>query len=348
MGHPVIFNDTPFNFEYLVTTDEKFNPLLVGIVKAAFRINPNGRLTPLKEQLPLKFGGEFFGKPEASAYKYEPECTPLKLNTDIVLIGTAIPPQVDLPFFDCGIQVANNSSILRVFGKRQWQQNEDQCFIQRLDVAKPIQLDYAYAFGGMDVSLKTDFGHPFEERNPVGIGFHHKDSEFKAGAELPLIECPKQLIENYHDIPEPAGVGFICGHWLQRRQYAGTYDEQWDLSRKPLLPTDFNRLFHNAASPALIANGYLQGSEPVSIINVGQRKLMFHLPGLHTPVIEVEINHNKKKLSTALDTVIINTDNMTLELFYRVSKRLNRGAHDIQSLRAVVPGLNKENIALVD
>lgn len=348
MPHPTITNDTPFHFEHLIMQDENLRPLFVGVLKATFRIHPTGQITPLKEQPGLNLEGEFFGDPETTGYKYEPECAPVKLNTDIVLIGKAIPPQPDMNSFDCGIQVGHYAKILRVFGKRQWQQVENsQPFIQQLEAAQPTVLDYANAFGGKDDSIETEFGHPFDERNPVGQGYHHPDAEFKPEALLPLIENPKQLIESFHDTPEPAGVSFVGPHWLARRQFAGTYDEQWQNNRSPLLPEDFNRLFHNAASPGLVANGYLQGNETVSIVNVGQQKLIFRLPAMQQPKMLLKLEQKDHILPLQLDTIITDTDEMILSLIYRCHYILQRGAHDVKSLAVKVPGVKVESLAVV-
>ncbi|NRB42255.1 MAG: DUF2169 domain-containing protein [Pseudomonadales bacterium] len=348
MPHPTITNGTPFHFEHLIMQDENLRPLFVGVLKATFRIHPTGQLTPLKEQPGLNVEGEFFGEPETTGYKYEPECAPVKLNTDIVLIGKAIPPQPDMHFFDCGIQVGNYSKIVRIFGKRQWQQtDEGGQFIQQLEPAQATELDYANAFGGKDESLETEFGHPFDERNPIGLGYHHPDSEFQAEAALPLIENPKQLIESFHDTPEPAGVSFVGPHWLQRRQYAGTYDEQWEQNRSPLLPKDFNRQFHNAASPGLITSVYLPGNETVSLVNVGQQKLIFKLPAMQQPKMLLELEHEDHILPLQLDTVITNADEMILSLIYRCHYVLQRGAHDVHALSVKVPGISVESLAVV-
>ena len=67
----------------------------------------------------------------------------------------------------------------------------------------------------------------------------------------------------------------------RRRQYAGTYDANWRQQHFPLLPGDFDLRFFNAAAPELVADGYLQGGERVTLVNVSpQGKQEFFLPAL--------------------------------------------------------------------
>jgi len=52
MAHPEINNQTPFHFEPLFLQNEEMRPLFVGLIKAAFRIQPDhiGPVIPLKKR----------------------------------------------------------------------------------------------------------------------------------------------------------------------------------------------------------------------------------------------------------------------------------------------------------
>ena len=86
---PDVKNLTPFAFEPAFLADEHGTPLFVPIIKATYVIAANGRLVPAEEQAPVNFGGEFWGNPDASSYKLEPECAFMKPATDVVLLGHA-------------------------------------------------------------------------------------------------------------------------------------------------------------------------------------------------------------------------------------------------------------------
>ena len=342
MGHAKIKNTTPFHFEPLFLQDEEMRPLFVGLVKAAFRIQPDniGPVIPLREQVSAVLAGELYGDPEKSCYKYEPECTPFKINTDIVLIATARAPSQNMTEFDCGFRVGEYLQIARVFGDRFWQKNALGMSMSEPEIVTDMPVTFENAFGGVDTSIESKHGHPFEQRNPVGKGYHKNSKNCIENSPLPNIEDPNNLIKHYTDCPAPIGFGFTSPNWLPRRLLAGTYNEQWEKERSPKLPTDFNPLFFNASPQQLMSDGYLRGNESVQVYNASPwPKLKFSLPEITAPNIDVKLKNGKVlKLETVLDTVIVNTDDMLLFLHYRCRHTLNRGPHDVSEIEISISG----------
>lgn len=336
MGHANVNNTTPFHFEPLFLQDEEMRPLFVGLVKAAFRIQPDnmGPVIPMKKQIAPVLAGELYGEPEKSSYKYEPECVPFKLNTDIVLIATARAPNQNMTQFDCGFRVGDSIQIARIFGDRFWHKNALGMTMSTPEIVTEIPLIYENAFGGVDTSIESKHGHPFEQNNPVGKGYHKNSNNCIENSPLPNIEDPNHLITHYTDCPTPIGFGFTSPNWLPRRLLAGTYNKKWENERSPKLPADFNPLFFNASPQKLLVDGYLKGNEPVQVYNASPwPKLKFSLPDINAPSISVKLKNGKVlKLQTVLDTVIVNTDDMLLFLHYRCSHLLTRGAHDISEI----------------
>ncbi|NQY65730.1 MAG: DUF2169 domain-containing protein [Alteromonadaceae bacterium] len=331
-------------------------PQFVGLVKAAFRIQPGniGPVIPMREQIPAVLAGELYGDPEISSYKYEPECTHYKLNTDIVLIGTAKAPNENMTQFDCGFRVGQYTQIARIFGDRVWNKNVIGMYMSEPEVVTEMPLIFENAFGGVDTSVKIKNGelkngHPFEQKNPVGKGYHKNSKNCIPQAPLPNIEDPNNLINHYTDCPEPVGFGFTSPNWQPRSSLAGTYDEKWENARSPKLPTDFNPLFFNAATKKLMADGYLQGNEPVQVYNASPwPKLTFYLPDIAAPSINVKLKNGKSfLLNTVLDTVIVNTDDMLLFLHYRTRVNLKNGAHDVGEMEVNAADINNMELATV-
>jgi len=345
MAHPEINNKTLYHFEPLFLQDEELQPQFVGLVKAAFRIQPDdiGPVIPMKEQIPAVLAGEFNGEPDKSSYKYEPECTPFKLNTDIVFIGTAKAPNENMTQFDCGFRVGEYTKLARIFGNRVWFKDVVGLTISDPEIVTEMPLTYENSFGGFDTSIELKHGHPFEQRNPVGKGYHNNKNNSIPLSPLPNIEDPINLITNYTDCPAPVGFGFTSPNWLPRKLLSGTYDEKWEKTRSPKLPLDFNPLFFNAASQQMIAKGYLQGNELVHVYNASPwPKLMFKLPAISAPTINVkQKNGTSFLLNTVLDTVIVNTDEMLLFLYYRTRAKLNNGPHDVAQIDITVADVNK-------
>ena len=73
MGHPAIENRTKFEFAPLFLADERGQSLFVPVVKATYSLTPGGPPILAEKQLPVNPVGEFFGEPDQSSYKYEPE-----------------------------------------------------------------------------------------------------------------------------------------------------------------------------------------------------------------------------------------------------------------------------------
>lgn len=339
MGHPRVENATPLAFEPVFLNDEEGRPILVTLCKATFNLGDD-QLTLADEQLPPDFPGTPRGSPDESSYIYEPEIAFFKPSTDVVLIGSA--RSWGKQSVVVGIKVGQVQKIVKVFGDRYWVKQDGRVFATKPAPFEAIPLVYERAFGGWDKADKDEANWRYEPSNPVGVGFGDPLRFVEEGkVMMPNIEDPQHLIRHYRDRPPPAGLGFISPNWEPRVQYAGTYDEKWDKTRKPLLPDDFDRRFFNAASPGLIAPAYLRGDEDVMVVNASPvPKLKFNLPGIAPPVCTVGLNNGGiKELHTNLDTVIVNTDEMLVFLLWRSYIVIPSGPHDIATIDVTIAGV---------
>jgi hypothetical protein len=177
-----------------------------------------------------------------------------------------------------------------------------------------------------------------ESRNPVGTGFGKPLRRDGDRLRLPNVENPGNLITAYGDVVEPWGFGFISPEWQPRAAFAGTYDEAWEHGRKPMLPTDFDRRFFNAAPSGLVAPTYLDGNEEVVALNVTDvSRLAFRLPGVASPRCRIAFHRGPDTvLETNLDTVIVNTDERQFTLLWRAYTIIPNGPHDVAAI-AVAP-----------
>jgi hypothetical protein len=339
MGHPAIENLTPFTFEPLFLANEEMRPLCVPVVKATYEISPNGVLTLAEEQAPLELKGQRWDDTDESSDRYEPEVAFFKPATDVVLVGHAHAQERNTRELLVALRVGPLQKGVRVIGDRAWFKSMGSISMTKPVPFERIPLRYERAFGGWDRSDPDAARHRFEPRNPVGTGFRSKDGRFEEGVRLPNLEDPAQPLEDWGDTPAPAGFGFIGPHWQPRAAFAGTYDEAWEKSRKPLLPKDFNRKFLNAASPGLIAPGYLRGDEPVVVANATpEGRLSFQLPGTPPPRVLVACHDQPDAwMQLNLDTVIVDTDAMKLFLLWRGHLVLQREPLEVRALR-VEPG----------
>lgn len=337
MGHPTLENETPFAFDMMGLADEEGRPLLLFVVKATYSFTDSG-LKLADAQVPVKWGGEPWGKPGESSNKYEPETAFIKPATDVVLLGHAHAPQKGATEGLVALQVGPLKKAVRVVGERTWYRS-----MGHIAATKPLPFDklpltWERAFGGWD---RTDAAKPaFEPRNPVGVGFRASPRHFQEGLKLPNLEDPAEPLREFGQRVTPVGVGFTSPNWQPRAKYAGTYDEAWNKTRKPLLPKDFDRRFFNAAAPGLVAPGYLKGDEPVIITGVSPKgRLSFSLPGQAAPVVTVELAAAEDATPQLhLDTVILDTDEEHVLMLWRGHLVLEEGIHEVLGLRLTAEG----------
>jgi hypothetical protein len=340
MPHSKVHNKTRFAYHSLVFADEEAVPQFVTLVQGTYSISHDGAEVLLLDEQPApRIAGEWFGDPETSSMKFEPQIAFTKPATDIVMLGSAHAPNGGTTRMQVGIRVAGMQKLLNVIGSRRLISRLGSSTVTDPEPFETMPLIYERAFGGWDRRAEDPNEHRCEARNPVGVGFRAKSGETDEEVILPNIEHPEHPFRFYGDTPPPAGFGFIGPHWQPRAAFAGTFDEAWDRSRKPLLPKDFDRRFYNGAAPDLVAPGYLRGDEPVVTIGAApQGRVAFHLPGAPPPACVVNVRGRQSvELQTVLDTVIVDMDAFTLTLQWRAHLAVRNGMHDVVSID-VLPG----------
>jgi hypothetical protein len=116
-------------------------------------------------------------------------------------------------------------------------------------------------------------------------------------------------------------VGFapIAPHWEPRKSFAGTYDEQWEATRAPYLPDDFDPRFFQLAPASLVTSGHLQGGEPVELHGLTPRgTLRFSLPAARVEVA-YRVDASVEVRPGVLDTIILEPDDDRLVMIWRAA-----------------------------
>lgn len=312
-----LVNKTPLVAQLFLFPNEEGIDCAYAVIKATFRMTP--AVTLSEEQLPVILTDQFWGEPGKSSLKCASEATLIKPGTDIVMQGSAHAPdgrpatQVDVT-----LAVGALKKTVRVIGDREWKKglvstsrSSPQPFVR-------LPLVYERSFGGTDRSREKDGILESEPRNPVGIGFlGKKTAQSVDGMKLPNLEDPKDLVSNPGSRPAPVGFGPVAASWEPRRSFAGTYNEAWQKSRCPYLPTDFNPRFFNMASPDLVATPYLQGGEAVVLENVRVEGVVrFTLPRLG-PKATLVIEDARHEPAMNLDTVTFEPDQNRFSMVWR-------------------------------
>jgi len=333
MAHAEIDNQTPFAVTPLFIADEDGRPIVVPVIKATFDVSPAGEVTLGEPQVPVDFKGTLYGEPGRSSPRLEPETAFIKLATDCVLLGHAVSVHPTTQM-DVGVRIGPVAKSARVTGNRWWLDGAVGLTMSSPEPFRLMPLVYERAFGGWDRTPEKEEHHEYEPGNPVGVGFVGKRGAPLVGSPLPNIEDASDMLTSPTGRVRPVGFGFVGVEWHPRVAFAGTYDDAWRENRAPLLPTDFDRRFFNAASEGLVAPGYLRGDEWVQASGVTPEGVWgFRLPGVEPPTVTVALPATGDvSLSTNLDTVIVDADARRVTLIWRAYAALRSGPHDVSAL----------------
>lgn len=293
-----LMNQTPFSAERAGARDRAGAEIWLVAVKGTFLIRTDGSIELAARQEPVLTSPVYLGKPGHSGLRYDVDLARTKPATDILLHGHAYSPNLQpVRFVNVALSVGSVHKTLRVFGDRRWNSRWLGPELSDPEPFVKMPLVYELAFGG-------EQGDPpqRDSRNPIGRGFVTRKSELP-GKWAPNIEYPEGQ-------KRAAGFGPICSDWSPRRERAGTYDDIWQETRKPLLPADFDDRFFQAAPDDQQATGYLRGGEKVELVNLAPegllrfrlprvalgfmtrfgRRSVYHRANLHTVVIEPDVS----------------------------------------------------------
>ena len=313
-----IENQTPFQAVMAVFPNPDAVDTLFVILKATLNLRPRLALAPV--QIPATLADEYYGDPTTSSLKQVSEMHIGKRGTDVLLVGRAWTPRGQAaPEAWVRVTVAERRKTIRVFGDRTWTPNGTPS-APALFEAMPLV--WERAFGGTHQMPDRILA---EERNPVGVGFSGgRGVEDLVGQPVPNVEDPAAPLERLGQSPPPAGLAPIAAHWLPRRSYAGTYDEQWQRKRAPYLPVDFDPRFLQCAVPEMTFDRYLQGTEPVEVLGATpDAPISFTLPVANLEV-DVKVAGATERPVPNLETVLIEPDENRVCLTWRAALPCDR------------------------
>lgn len=287
-------------------------------VKASFDLTDDGALSLADEQPPPLLAADYFGEPGTSSVRYEADLVAMKPNTDITVLG-----QAHAPFgrkaeaVDVSLRVDEVSKTLRVFGNR----TIDRVFSAVVYsspvpfVTQPIR--YEHAFGGIDLSDPNPSKQALDIRNPAGCGFA-AHSKSLVGKPAPHVEYP------HGDIAKvgPAGFGPIASYWSPRMELAGTYDQAWSASKKPLLPDDYDERFTLCSPVDQRPARHLSGGEPVELLGLTPSgRLRFELPRIFL-TFSTRFGSRREEHRSRLASVMIEPDERKLRMVWQTSLKV--------------------------
>jgi hypothetical protein len=324
-------NSTPFAAERTWVRDQDGTEIWIVAVKGTFIIQSNGKQVLDSNQEQVLRVPVFRGEPGLSSVLYECDLVHTKVRTDVLVHGHAYTPGgKSATGVDVRLKVANIDKTLRVCGDRRWHYSVAGMNLSAPQPFVKMPITYEHAFGGTDAKSPNSIDHRWEPANPVGKGFAtHK--EHIIGQPAPNVEDPSVPYTSWQE-GRSVGFGPIARHWSPRLKLAGTYDEVWEQTRKPLLPLDFNELFYQCAPEDQQVQGFLKGGEIVELWNMTQEGyLSFRLPkvslGMNTSFYDgTELLHRGD-----LHTLIIHPDQRRFQLVWHSKLRCHHKVYMLMS-----------------
>ncbi len=322
-----LLNRTPYAADRTWVRDKDGLHLWIVAVKATYDFNEAGVLRLADEQPPPLLEPVYFGKPGQSSVRFDTDLAAPKPTTDVVINASAhAPGGRPAKTVEVAARIHNVHKLLLVHGPRiYWQSpvglapSEPQPFVQQ-----PIM--YEWAFGGSDTSAPEPQKHRIDLRNPVGRGVALRPAS--------LVHQPAHRVEHPRAPGLPAGFGALASYWSPRLELAGTYDEAWNKSRRPLLPKDYDARAALCAPVDQRPQQHLRGGEGIALQNMTPHgTVAFALPTIRLEFM-THLGAVKERHVATLGTVVIEPDQWKISTIWQTS--LAVGPRDLDALDATV------------
>jgi hypothetical protein len=302
---------------------------VTAVVKTSYVWDQAGRAT-LVEPTPIVALDELASELPSAGLLRASELGPPKPKVDVLLAGAIAFPR---PITQTDVEMAVGQRLrkkARIFGDRVWLPGAVADLVP--SQARPtsrVPIAWERSYGGEDPSDPKYI----EPRNPAGSGVA-RDPKSLHGRPAPNFEDADKATGSLLGLPEPVGFGPIAAHWQPRIKLAGTYDEAWETSRRPLPPEDFSPAYFNVAPVDQQLDGYQPG-EIVGLLNMTtEAREQFSLPTLTVPVTFVSSDDANEGTAT-IDTIIIEPEARRFSLVAKAQATLAEGP---QSLDRIVVG----------
>jgi hypothetical protein len=254
-----VWNHTPLDAQWSGIRDLDGAEVWLVAIKGTFTCGPDGRCQLATNQEPVARAPRFAGDPQSTDLLEESDFCLTKSATDVLVRGSAYAPRHRAAkSVDVSIAVEGHfEKTLRVTGPRKWESTGGKFSLTEPEPFEVLPLTYTRAYGGVAKS-----GDTWCAENTIGVGISSRPEDL-IGTEAPNIERPDALITTPADKPSPGGFGPIPRHWQPRLGLAGSYDDDWMKTRRPLLPKDFDQRFWQCAPSDQQVADFLKGGETI-------------------------------------------------------------------------------------
>ncbi|MCG9595572.1 DUF2169 domain-containing protein [Vibrio sp. Isolate25] len=268
----------------------------------------------------------YLGEPGLSAMKIDHEFPVSKQNTDVLVYGKARAyANRPVTYHECRILIDSHiDKTIAVHGERQWVEHGGSVTVSLPKAYVEAEIDYSRALGG-------------DERNRLGSGVAKSSSELLERG-VPSVFFPNEDWGPNTKNLRVAGLGPVPPFFSERMQYAGTFDDKWQESRRPLLPEDFNRRFYQSAPADQQCNGFLEGGERLMMSGFSHDDVFsFRIPS-EKYVAVADFGEEKFRIPMAMYTVFIDTEAKRLTISYSASFPCQAKEHLLVSSKVLKVG----------
>lgn len=317
--------------------DPAGQPRLLVIAKRTYELpsESGGPLRARDNAQDILVADIFDGEPGTSSPVVESDLAFCKAQCDVIVRGHAHAPNAqaltELPVM---LHVGQIRKELRVVGDRLWERSLLGVRAGAPRAFSSMPISWTRAFGGTTAPKDPDSERDMCETNPVGCGYARRAKRDLVGTLAPNFEVTNESILRPGRNHTPAGFGPLGRSWMPRRVAAGTYGDAWKDEVFPALPADFDQAFFQCA-PIDQRMPYPEGGEKITLLNLmpGGGVHRFALPKrLNLPLAVITRDRETLKLNPVVDTLVIDTDQGTLDVVWRASLPLKRSVLEIATL----------------
>ncbi|MBW3698163.1 DUF2169 domain-containing protein [Vibrio sp. T187] len=246
----------------------------------------------------------YAGEPGISAMKEDHEFAYFKQNTDVLIYGKARSySKKPVVYHECRLLLDGHiDKTISVHGERVWIEHGGSLTMSRPTEFIEKEIDYSNAIGG-------------DIRNRIGCGIASSNKELLE-QNVPSVFYPKEDWSPTGAKLRTAGFGPVPPFFESRLTFAGTFDEHWEETRRPMLPTDFDKRFYQSAPVDQQCKGYLLGGERMVMSGFcHDDTILFRIPSEQYVAI-AKFQDETYQSDMSIYTVFVDSEQKTVSVSY--------------------------------
>lgn len=284
--------------------------------KVTLSWDEEGRLHPLEKQPGFSLHDVWQDRPQFSSLIYPSDLIPYKPTTDVLIVGTAQPPEgIATASWYGALRIGQLEKHLKFYGPRYWHHGVLEGWtLSAPEPTEGVSLLYENAFGGYLGETDHYEDGQYYPDNPIGCGFVGASKvdrqQRHRAAQVEAWDAPLKV---FGKAVRPGGFGPLAGYVPQRLQYAGTPEDQ--PMDAPGIPMDMDMRFWNTAPADQQPERFLKAGDAIELLGLrAAGPLTLQLPNFDAAGVCRYEDGRRESVPMVLDTVHIDLDRQTVTL----------------------------------